>query len=110
MLKKPASFVLASFRPSTVRRSFSEIRSTLGGFSVRQDPLHGRTAHTKCGLYLLGPSLAAALPRNGASWRAGVGWVRSLAILSILRESSTVVPHLRTIEVLACPQSFSAAC
>jgi len=31
------------------------------GFSVRQDPLHGRTAHTKCGLYLLGPSLAAAL-------------------------------------------------
>src|SRR5678815_212548 len=31
------------------------------GFSVRQDPLQGRTAHTKCGLYLLGPSLAAAL-------------------------------------------------
>jgi hypothetical protein len=31
------------------------------GFSVRQDPLYGRTAHTKCGLYLLGPSLAAAL-------------------------------------------------
>jgi len=31
------------------------------GFSVRQDPLQGRTAHTKCGMYLLGPSLAAAL-------------------------------------------------
>jgi hypothetical protein len=31
------------------------------GFSARQDPLQGRTAHTKCGLYLLGPSLAAAL-------------------------------------------------
>jgi hypothetical protein len=31
------------------------------GFSVRQDPLQGRTAHTKCGLYLLGSSLAAAL-------------------------------------------------
>ena len=31
------------------------------GFSVRQDPLYGRTAHTKCGLYLLGPSLAAAM-------------------------------------------------
>ena len=31
------------------------------GFSVRQDPLYGRTAHTKCGLYLLGTSLAAAL-------------------------------------------------
>jgi hypothetical protein len=31
------------------------------GFSVRQDLFYGRTAHTKCGLYLLGPSLAAAL-------------------------------------------------
>ncbi len=31
------------------------------GFSVRQAPLQGRTAHTKCGMYLLGPSLAAAL-------------------------------------------------
>ena len=31
------------------------------GFSVHQEPLQGRTAHTKCGMYLLGPSLAAAL-------------------------------------------------
>ena len=31
------------------------------GFSVRQGPLQGRTAHTKCGLYLLASSLAAAL-------------------------------------------------
>jgi hypothetical protein len=31
------------------------------GFSVRQDLFEGRTAHTKCGLYLLGSSLAAAL-------------------------------------------------
>jgi len=29
--------------------------------SARQDSLHGRTAHTKCGLYLLAASLAAAL-------------------------------------------------
>ena len=29
--------------------------------------------------------------RNGASWRAGVGWVRSLNILSILRAGSSVV-------------------
>src|SRR4029077_13676843 len=44
------------------------------GFSVRQDPLYGRTAHTKCGLYLLGPSLAAALlwTRRGL---ARQGWV-----------------------------------
>ncbi len=31
------------------------------GFSVRQDPFKGRTVHTKCGLYLLASSLAAAL-------------------------------------------------
>ncbi|HWI68350.1 MAG TPA: hypothetical protein VNS88_08210, partial [Nitrospiraceae bacterium] len=31
------------------------------GFSVRQDLSYGRTAHTKCGLYLLASSLAAAL-------------------------------------------------
>ncbi len=31
------------------------------GFSVRQEPFYGRTAHTKCGVYLHGPSLAAAL-------------------------------------------------
>ena len=31
------------------------------GLSVRLDPLEGRTAHTKCGLYLLVSSLAAAL-------------------------------------------------
>src|SRR6185503_11114778 len=30
------------------------------GFSVRQDVLRGRTAHTKCGTYLLASSLAAA--------------------------------------------------
>jgi len=31
------------------------------------------------------------------------------AFLSILRECSPVMPHVRTIEVLACQQSFSAA-
>lgn len=30
-------------------------------FSVRQDPLQARTAHAKCGLCLLDPTLAAAL-------------------------------------------------
>src|SRR4029077_10709537 len=48
--------------------------------------------------------------RNRASRRAGVGRVRSLGFLSILRESSPVVPHLETIEVLACRSSFIAAC
>src|SRR6185369_6122931 len=44
-----------------VEGDFSDIGRTGGGFSVHQDLLQGRTAHTKCGLYLLGPSLAAAL-------------------------------------------------
>ncbi len=34
---------------------------SLRDFSVRQDALQGRTAHTKCGTYLLASSLAAAL-------------------------------------------------
>jgi len=33
------------------------------GFSVRQDPLYGRTAHTKCGLYLPRP-----FARCGLAW------------------------------------------
>ena len=44
-----------------VRRRTSRISESRRGFSVRQDPFKGRTAHTKCGLYLLGPSLATAL-------------------------------------------------
>ena len=61
MLKKSASSVLASLRGSTLKRGSSEVGSNVGGFSVRQDPLQGRTAHTKCGTYLLASSLAAAL-------------------------------------------------
>jgi len=34
---------------------------SLRGSSIRQDPLYGRTAHTKCCTYLLAVSLAAAL-------------------------------------------------
>ena len=45
-----------------VEEGFLGGRKHWRGFSVRQDPLEGRTAHTKCGLYLLGPSLAVALP------------------------------------------------
>src|SRR5713101_2230018 len=42
------------------------------GFSVRHDLSYGRTAHTKCGLYLLGPSLAAALLGGFFEHPAGV--------------------------------------
>ena len=61
MLKKSASFVLASLRGSTYRGEPLGYRNHWRGFSVRQDPFKGRTAHTKCGTYLLASSLAAAL-------------------------------------------------
>ena len=45
-----------------------------GVFSVRQEPLRGRTAHTNCGMYLLASLLATALPgARRASPRQG--WV-----------------------------------
>ena len=61
MLKKSASFVLASLRGSTYGTGPPGGRNYSRGFSVRQDSFKGRTAHTKCGTYLLASSLAAAL-------------------------------------------------
>ena len=61
MLKKSASGVLASLRVSTYRDEPLGYRNHWRGFSVRQNPLQGRTVHTKCGTYLLASSLAAAL-------------------------------------------------
>ena len=63
--------VLASLRGSTLRRSSSEVGSTVGGFSVRQDPCKWRTVRTKCGLYLLASSLAAALLNGPFEYPAG---------------------------------------
>jgi hypothetical protein len=40
---------------------------------------------------------------------ARVGRVRSVAFLNILRECPPVAPHMQTIEVLACQNSFSVA-
>jgi hypothetical protein len=42
--------------------------------------------------------LAVALPRNGASWRAGVGWVRPLAFLSILRGGLILAQTYRPVK------------
>src|SRR5580765_1055156 len=53
--------VLASFRPSTRRRRFSEVGNAGGAFPFAKTHRREQTAHTKCGMYLLGPSLAAAL-------------------------------------------------
>jgi hypothetical protein len=60
MLKKSASFVLASLRSSTYRMELLECRNYWRGFSVRQDLFDGRTARTKCSTYLLASSLAVA--------------------------------------------------
>jgi len=54
-------FVLASLKGSTYRIEPLGGRKYWRGFSVRQEPLQGRTAHTKCGTYLLASSLDAAL-------------------------------------------------
>ena len=95
MLKKSASSVLASF-PGAVKRetrvSSAKLRPCLGqGASWGEE------------------SVLADSGREGEI-PAGVGQVRSLAFLSILRECSPVVPHKRTIEALLCRNGFSAAC
>jgi len=99
MLKQSASSVLASFRPSTGTRPphHSAARTDLVLLIRRTVRPRGYAS----ALHSLRPCL-----RNGASRRAGVGRVRSLAILSILRECSPIVPHVRTIEVLACQHCF----
>ncbi len=78
------------------------------GFSVRQDPLQGRTAHTNCGLYLLASSLAAALPVDRrVSARRGWAGVKS-GLFEHPAHSSLVVLDVQAIEFPPCHNSFSA--
>jgi hypothetical protein len=60
MLKKSASGVLASLRGSTLKRTFRR-SETLAGLIRSPRSIRGVNGHTKCGLYLLASSLAAAL-------------------------------------------------
>ena len=60
-LEKPPQLRSRVAQTLNVEEEFLGGRKHCRGFSVRQDPLQGRTAHTKCGLYLLGISLAADL-------------------------------------------------
>jgi hypothetical protein len=60
MLKKSASGVLASLRGSTLKRTFRR-SETLAGLIRSPRSILGVNGHTKCGLYLLASSLAAAL-------------------------------------------------
>ena len=62
----------------------SEI-GALKGLSVRQELFTGRTGRTKCGVYLLASSLAAALHAERRVLARQGGRVKSLAFLSILR-------------------------
>ena len=108
MLKKSASGVLASFRGSTLGRSFWEV-GNVGGFSVRQDPLQGRTARTKCGMYLLASSLAAALlGTRRVSARQGWAGEKS-GLLERPAWCTPVIPDVQTSEISAWQHSFSAA-
>ena len=72
MLKKPGRYVLTSLRARRDNGAFEEVGSS-EDLSVRQEPSKGRTGHTKCGMYLLAPSLAATFRVNGASRRAEEG-------------------------------------
>jgi len=87
MLKKSDSIVLASFRPSTYPREYAS------------------------GLHSLRPC-----PRNGASWRDGVGRVRSLDFLSILRDrvfssrTRTVASASASIVVAVLALTFLSGC
>jgi hypothetical protein len=96
-----------SFTTSLSKREIGITKTTGGrkhcrGFSVRQDPLQGRTAHTKCRIYLLGPSLAAALPvERRVSPRRGWAGEKS-GLFEHPRECSPVVPDHRSSAVQKC--------
>jgi hypothetical protein len=86
----PASFVLASFRPSTYRAYMRQSAYPLAG--DRSERVKRSLVCTSSALHSLRPC-----PRSGASRRAGVGRVRIVAILSLLREQGVlrVVKRMR---------------
>jgi hypothetical protein len=88
----PAAFSLRS----EIQRTEEIVggRKRWRGFSVRQDPLQGRTAHTKCGMYLLASSLAAALLHG---------------LFEHPARCSSVGLDARVIEFPLCLNNFSAA-
>jgi hypothetical protein len=90
MLKKSTSFVLASFRPSILRRSFLEVGNTGGAFPFAKTHAKGErptrsAVCTSSDLHSQRPCLG-----QGASRRARVGrGVRRLVFLSILKEEGS---------------------
>jgi hypothetical protein len=94
MLKKSASFVLASLRDSTLR-GMPRIFEILEGLIRLPRTIEKENGYTKCGPYLLASSLAAAA-LNG--------------IFEHPARCAPIVLRLRAIEFPPFPQSFSAAC
>ena len=99
VLKKSASFVLASLRGSTLSKRFSEAGNTGGAFPFAKTHCKGERPHE---VRYVPPRLFArcGLARDKARpGRARVGRVRSLAILSTLRTCVPVEPVMRTVGV-----------
>ena len=92
--RPPAAFSHRSEAQRT-KESLSDIGVNEGAFPFAKTHFNGRTAHTKCGLYLLSSSLAAAL-LNGLFEHPA--WC------------TPVIPDVQTCDIPACPQRFSAAC
>jgi hypothetical protein len=87
MLKKSAISVLTSFRRSTLRRSFSEVRNAGGAFPFAKTHCKGErpTRSAVC--------TSSALHSLRPCWTA---------FLSILQGCFPILPHVRNSEVLAC--------
>jgi hypothetical protein len=83
-----------------------EVRG-LKGLSVRQELFEGRTGRTKCGVYLLASSFAAALlgTRRVSARRGWVGEESGFIEHPVL--CTPVTPVLPTGVIQAHPQNFS---
>src|SRR5688572_4088043 len=106
MLKKSASFVLASLRASTLSGRFSEVGNAGGAFPFAKTHCEGErpTRSAVCTSSTL-RSLRRC-PRNGASRRAGVGRVRTVAFLSILRRVFLLSKRYRPFKVRRAQRVF----
>jgi hypothetical protein len=87
---------LASFRPSTLSRIFSEVGSTVGALPFAKIYCEGERSTrsavgTSSGLHSLRPCLGQGASMGKEATLADSGRARSLVFLSILRESSSLV-------------------
>ncbi len=94
MMKKPASFVLASLGGSTPRGRFSEMRNTGGIFPFAKIHCMGERLARSAVCISSPPRSLRLRPGNSASRRAGAGWMKTLVFLIILRESIRLVNQI----------------